>query len=117
LTSVGRTMKPRLCLFTDSHEPSGVGTVMLTLARALQNQYQVLFVCPPTPCGEALLEQVHRLGMAIFPLDVGDEAAGYAHLSRCLETTGVHVFHAHAGISWEGHAGIRAACAAAVPIV
>ena len=39
-------MRTRLCLFTASPEPSGVGEHMLTLAAGLRDHYVVSFVCP-----------------------------------------------------------------------
>ncbi|HEV8158200.1 MAG TPA: hypothetical protein VGP58_04165 [Pyrinomonadaceae bacterium] len=39
-------MKPKLCLYTDSIEPSGVGEHMLTLAAELSRRFCISFVCP-----------------------------------------------------------------------
>lgn len=105
---------PLLCLYTDSLEPSGVGRHMLMLADKLRDRYRVSFVCPPTTGGMPLLKEAGALGLRTLALEADDPRGA---LRDWLRATGVEVFHAHAGIGWEGHPGIHAARAAGVPTV
>lgn len=109
----------RVCLFTDSWEPSGVGTHMLTLAEELQALgHAVWFVCPASPAGEPFLHRAQLLGLETLPLYVGGgNLKTLSTLSRWLQENHIHVFHGHAGIGWEGHDGIWAAYAARVPVI
>ncbi len=108
-------MLPVLCLFTDSLEPSGVGVHMLALSAALRHSYRIVFACPPTPGGAPLLLRAQRMGITIHPLRV--RGGGRPQPLDWLRTERVAIFHAHAGIAWEGHAGVAAARAAGVPVV
>ncbi len=109
--------KPVICLFTDSHEPSGMGEHMLTLATELLRQYHILFVCPPTTTGQRFLERATAAGCMALALDVRGRGADWDHLCYWLRTLPVDVFHSHAGIGWEGHDGTYAAREAGVPVV
>ena len=110
-------MKPSLCLFTDSPEPSGLGVHMLTLAAELQERYRISFVCPPTLSALPLFERAWKLGLETLPLDVRLGGKAAKRLQRWLRARQIMVFHDHAGISWEGHYAIEAARAAKVPVV
>lgn len=92
-------MKPRLCLATDSLEPSGVGEHMLALAGEWRQRYDVTLACPVSPGGRALLQRGARLGVAVKRLEGDPDAA-----VRWLRTGGFDLLHVHAGIGWEGHA-------------
>ena len=131
-----------VCLFTDSAEPSGVGEHMLTLADELKSRYRLSFVCPATPAGLAFLRRAREMGVNAVAVDPRPEVA-HRDLERWLRggaggdlpsddrglaaavgghpgSTGaspIDVLHAHAGILWEGHDGVRAARAAGVPVV
>jgi glycosyltransferase involved in cell wall biosynthesis len=107
-------MSVAVCLFTDSLEPSGVGEHMLTLAAALRERYRVSFVCPPSPSGLPVLARARALSLETLPLEVRDAPAAQAALRHWLRARRVDVFHGHAGIGWEGHAGVYAARAAGV---
>lgn len=109
--------RPVLCLFTDSHEPSGMGEHMLTLASELLKQYYVLFVCPPTAAGRQFLERATTLGCMVLGLDVRGRGPDWDHLCYWLRNLSVDIFHGHAGIGWEGHDGVYAAREAGVPVV
>ena len=102
-------MKPRVCFFTDSLSPSGVGEHMFTLAEELLDRFAVCFVCPPTPSGLRLLDRASDLGAVTLPLEVRGEPSASDELGQWLQHERVELFHCHAGVSWEGHAGIRAA--------
>ncbi len=107
-------MKQRVCLFTDSLEPSGVGEHMLTLASELVDRFAMSVVCPPTPAGLRLLDRVGDLGVTAVPLEVRGEPSADDELARWLRQEEVDLFHAHAGVSWEGQPGVRAAHSAGV---
>ncbi len=107
-------MKPKVCLFTDSLAPSGVGEHMYTLAAEFLDRFAVSFVCPPTPSGRKLLDRVSDLGAATLPIEVRGEPSAGEELAGWLRRERVDLFHVHAGVSWEGHAGIRAAHSAGV---
>ncbi len=107
-------MKQRVCLFTDSLAPSGVGEHMLTLASELVDRFAMSFVCPPTPAGLRLLDRVGDLGATTVPLEVRGEPSAGDELARWLQQEEVDLFHAHAGVSWEGQPGVRAAHSAGV---
>jgi glycosyltransferase involved in cell wall biosynthesis len=98
-----------VCLFTDSLAPSGVGQHILTLAEELQGRYRLSFVCPPGSGGTPLLERASELGLEVLPLEVRGDASADAELRAFLRDRQVDVFHVHAGITWEGHAGVRSA--------
>ncbi|HEX8228772.1 MAG TPA: glycosyltransferase family 4 protein [Chloroflexia bacterium] len=94
-------MRPRLCLFTDSVEPSGVGEHMLSLAEELRYQYDISFLgWSSTP----LYARAAALGFPVHELSVD----WYVNkdLLIMLKPDMVHV---HAGASWEGHGGVWAA--------
>lgn len=105
-----------VCLMTDSREPSGVGSHMLTLAAELRGQYELLFACPSGPAGDRLLTHARALGLATFALD-GDRRDGDIRLRDWLRAAGTAIAHVHAGIGWEGHDLVMAARRAGVPAV
>jgi len=109
-------MTRRVCLFTDSLDPSGVGEHMLTLAARLLGRYDLTVICPPTPAGNHLLGRARSLGLGTLAITVRDRNAE-APLMQWLGARRVDLFHCHAGIGWEGHHGIYAARAAGVPRV
>jgi len=97
----------RICLLTDSLAPSGVGAHMMMLAEGLAGD-DVVFAGRPTT---GLLERAAAKGFAVKVLD--DDAA----LTRWMQRSAPDIVHVHAGIGWEGHAAVRAAQAAGVPVV
>jgi glycosyltransferase involved in cell wall biosynthesis len=112
-------MRRRVCLFTASPEPSGVGTHMLTLAEGLRNHYDVTLGCIPHGQGEQLLTRAAALGVETLPLD-GRGPRTYPEIERLrgwLRASRVDLFHLHAGVGWEGHTAIYAAREAGVPVI
>ncbi|MFD2093991.1 glycosyltransferase family 4 protein [Blastococcus deserti] len=109
-------MKPRICLYTDSTAPSGVGQHMLTLAEELQDGFTLSLVCPPSPTGSRLLGRARALGIRTAEIPVG-RADSDALLAAFLRDAHVELFHCHAGVMIEGYAGVRAARGAGVPAV
>lgn len=102
-------MKPRLCMYTDSYEPSGMGEHMVALATELRSRYDVTFMCH-TDSG--ICHRVRDMGFSThdIPADYWQHKASIAMLNP-------HVFHVHAGIGWEGHTGVWAAREAGVEVV
>ena len=97
--------RQRLCLATASHNPSGVGHHLLTLAEAFAATHDITVAAP---AASGLLAPAATLGCAIKAIEPGDEGA----LRRWFAATRFALVHLHAGIGWEGHALVRAARAA-----
>src|SRR4051812_41247878 len=116
---MGDGMRRRVCLFTASTEPSGVGRHMLTLAEGLSEQYDITFGCIRHGQGEQLLARAAALGVKTLPLD-GRGTRTDPEIERLrgwLRASHVDVFHVHAGVGWEGHTCTYAAREAGVPVV
>ncbi|MBF6612571.1 MAG: glycosyltransferase family 4 protein [Chloroflexi bacterium] len=113
ITPKARHLKPVLCLFTDSVEPSGMGEHMLALALQLRDAYEILFVCPPSRSGTNFIERARAIGVKTPAIEVNN----YTALCRALQMHQVDIMHCHAGIGWEGTKGVFAARDAGVPIV
>ena len=110
----------RVLHFTDSLEPSGVGQHISLLARELRELgHAQTLVCPDTPAARPLMERCVALGLDVQPLRVRAErdTADYARLVRLLRRDRHHLFHVHAGITWEGCWGAFTAAEAGVPAV
>lgn len=102
---------------TDSRNPSGVGTHMLTLAGALRDKILPILVFAREPTAiewarRAMASGIYGVAMPLPALELGDTS--FTELLREFRPDIVHV---HAGIGWEGHALARAARRAAVPVV
>ncbi len=110
-------MRPRVCLFTASVEPSGVGEHLLTLAAELRARYDLAVVCPPHAPGRRLLARARALGVEACALDVRTERRPAATLRHWLQAQRFDLFHCHAGIFWEGALGAAIAREAGVPVV
>lgn len=102
-------MKPTLCLFTDSSEPSGMGQHMLLLAAELREQYSISFICDGAT---TLARTAKGLGYETHHLPTD-----YIELVELLKQTRPQIFHCHAGIGWEGQLGVRAAHQAGIKAV
>ncbi len=107
----------RLCLFTDSRVPSGMGEHVLTLAGELAHDYRVCIAAPARRGGGELLRRAKTAGLGAVPLRGRTEAARCESLRSWLRTVKVDIFHVHAGISWEGCGGTLAAREVGVPVV
>jgi glycosyltransferase involved in cell wall biosynthesis len=112
-------MRPRLCLFTASPKPSGIGEHMVALASELRVRFRISFACIPDRAGAELLARASALGIEILPLD----GRGFRYdpeivrLKEWLRDQRVDIFHLHAGVGWEGHTATFAAREAGVPVV
>jgi glycosyltransferase involved in cell wall biosynthesis len=110
-------MMPELCLFTDSLEPSGMGEHLLTLAAELRDRYRITLVGVPTERVAQLLARGEASGLKTWALERAGEREAVGSLARALAERDFDIFHCHAGIGWEGHAGVRAAHLAGIPAV
>lgn len=112
-----RDRRRRLCLLTDSLNPSGVGQHVLALASDLSDRYAVTVACPASPGGERLLAASARLGLEVHvspPASCADPAL--LAVERCW-LSGFDVVHVHAGIAFEGSVPVRLAREAGVGVV
>jgi glycosyltransferase involved in cell wall biosynthesis len=109
-----------LCFFTDSLEPSGLGTHLALLLEGLDpRRYRATLVCPPTAGATPLISRAQAAGARYLPLTVRDPADrdDYRALVALLRDTPVQIFHNQIGIAWEGHQGTQAAREAGVPVI
>ncbi|WP_374945011.1 glycosyltransferase [Sphingomonas sp.] len=97
----------RICLLTDSPAPSGVGAHLLALAKGLGGEVVVA-----ARAGTGLIERAVADGFAVKTIGDDEDA-----LTQWLARSAPDLVHVHAGIGWEGHAAVRAARAAGVPVV
>ena len=107
---MSRIARLRLCLATDSLNPSGVGLHLMTLARALAADHDVTVAAP---WGSELLQRAAVLGLGLKWVDTFDEPG----LVRWMRQADFDLVHVHAGIGWEAHALTRAAHAAGAAVV
>jgi predicted dehydrogenase/glycosyltransferase involved in cell wall biosynthesis len=103
-------MRNRLCLCTDSPEPSGVGEHMLALAASLAGAWDITLAAPAVDV--ALLSRAAANGLAIRTLPEDERAT-----VSWFASAGFHLVHVHAGIGWEGHGLAASARGAGVPVV
>ncbi|WEJ56961.1 glycosyltransferase family 4 protein [Devosia sp. FJ2-5-3] len=106
-------MRPVLVLATDSLEPSGLGTHMVTLGRSLVDHYDIVIACQDDESGLAFLGSAARWGLRIKSFSPGD-LQGFR---RWLKTSEAALLHVHAGIGWEGHDLVRLGKAAGLPVL
>ena len=106
---------PRICLYTDSPDPSGVGQHIVTLARGLAPTWDVLVAAREGDAGERLLLDARACGFEVFRQVAAHSYQGVEEWPRARE---IDVLHVHAGVGWEGHdavfAGRRAGARAIV---
>jgi glycosyltransferase involved in cell wall biosynthesis len=109
--------EPRVCLVTDSREPSGLGRHMVDLARAFEGRVRLVLAAPDAPLAGGLIREFERLGAEIWALpDAGRDAQAEALEARLADRP-VDLVHVHAGITWEGHEAARAARSAGTAAV
>jgi predicted dehydrogenase/glycosyltransferase involved in cell wall biosynthesis len=96
---------PRVCLYTDSPHPSGVGQQILTLARRVPPAWQVSLAAQGSDAGDRLLLEAGARGLETFRQV---EPRPYERLERWLRAQQIDVLHVHAGIAWEGHGAVLA---------
>lgn len=98
----------RVVLATDSLNPSGMGEHMLTLAHALQGEFDVVLAALDA---SGLIARAARRGLAVKAMD------GMPSFERWLRSSDVSLLHVHAGIGWEGHTIAHAGVACAIPVI
>jgi predicted dehydrogenase/glycosyltransferase involved in cell wall biosynthesis len=106
-------MTIRVVLATDSKEPSGVGEHILTLARELRRDFDVVLAFAASERSMGLLARSARSGFSVKAFDASDEP----RFAAWLTASGADLLHIHAGIGWEGHVLARAADRAGVPAI
>jgi glycosyltransferase involved in cell wall biosynthesis len=110
--------QPRVCLFSDSLEASGMGEHMLTLAGELRHNHRVTLIVPPSEANAGLIARARLAGISVAPLEVrGQSRQSWELLRDFLRAEQIDIFHSHAGIGWEGHDAIYAAWFADVPVL
>ena len=113
-----RTDRTRVCLYTPSADPSGMGQHMLDLAREhAEAGVEVTFMCGPHEPARRLLERARLVGAHAVPLPHPRDPAFAPAIVEHLGAAPVDVFHAHVGFGREDFDGCRAARAAGVPAV
>src|SRR5215208_8441271 len=78
-------VKPSVCLFTDSREPSGLGEHMLTLAIELQAAYDLSFACPATSHGRPLLDRATQMGLDRKSTRLNSSHVAISYAVFCLQ--------------------------------
>jgi len=104
---------PRVCLYTDSSYPSGVGQQMLTLACRLGARWHVSLAARGVEAAELL----RRAGTAGFDVFQQAEPRPYEELGEWLRAHRIDVLHVHAGVVWEGHEAVLAGRRAGVRVI
>ena len=105
-------MTSRICLATDSLEPSGVGQHMVMLGAGLSEAVDIVVACPDSAGGSALLDRAAEAGLGIRKLP--DDPIAVVDWLRRHKFAALHI---HAGIGWEGHDLAAAGRAANVPTI
>ncbi|WP_349236459.1 glycosyltransferase family 4 protein [Devosia sp. MC521] len=106
-------MRPVLVLATDSREPSGLGTHMVTLGLSLVHQFDIVIACQDDERGRAFLQSAARSGLRIKSFSPDD----LPRFGKWLKTSGAALLHVHAGIGWEGHDLVRLGKAVGLPVL
>lgn len=101
--------QPRVCLVTDSREPSGMGRHMVDLVSELRDGHELVVAAPRSPLAGALLLAMQRLGVEVWELPDADCDTQATELAARLRREPVDLLHVHAGITWEGHEMAEAA--------
>lgn len=96
----GTNRRPKVILYTDSSEPSGVGEHMMQLAREMQIAADLVFALSHAGTAPALGQRARGEGfeVRIVPHDSRFEEA----FARLLTGERPEILHVHAGIGWEG---------------
>ena len=99
----GAKRRPVVVLATESRAPSGMGRQMLTLARGLADEFDVIVACPDAVDARWLLSAAADEGVEAWPLVDGSVEAQAASLRDRLASVDAALVNVHAGIGWEGH--------------
>ncbi len=107
----------RVCLYTPSADPSGMGVHMLDLAAEYLPDVEVSVMCWPTAPGRRVLDRAVALGAETLALPHPRDPAFADTIVAFLQGYPHDVFHVHAGTGRENFDGARAARRAGVPTV
>src|SRR5688572_11578358 len=107
----------RMCLYTPSSDPAGMGEHMLTLAAAYLPVADVSLLCRPTDGGRRLLDRAAGLGIRTMALPGPRDRAFADLIVDFLARWPADVFHIHVGTGRENFDGARAARRAGIPLV
>lgn len=108
----------RVCLYTPSADPSGMGQHMLDLTEEyVRRGVAVTFMVGPAEPARRLLARALRAGAQAAPLPHPRDPRFAPTITSCLRRHPVDVFHAHVGTGREDFDGARAARSAGVPAV
>ena len=107
----------RVCLYTPSVDPSGMGAHMLDLAAEYLPGVEVSVMCWPTAPGRRVLDRAATLGASTLALPHPRDPAFADSIVAFLQDHPADVFHVHVGTGREDFDGARAARRAGVPTV
>jgi glycosyltransferase involved in cell wall biosynthesis len=107
----------RVCLYTPSVDPSGMGAHMLDLAAEYLPGVEVSVMCWPTAPGRRVLDRAATLGASTLALPHPRDPAFANSIVAFLQDHPADVFHVHVGTGREDFDGARAARRAGVPTV
>jgi glycosyltransferase involved in cell wall biosynthesis len=113
----GPCQQRRICLYTPSADPAGMGEHMLTLAAAYLPVADVSLLCRPTDGGRRLLDHAAGIGIRTMALRRPRDPAFAELIVDFLARHPADVFHIHVGTGRENFDGARAARRARVPLV
>ena len=91
----------RLCLFTDSADPSGMGEHMLTLAHEMRGRHEVSLLFADTPEARRFAARARAAGFEAEALAIVDWTVERA-FRDWMARGRPELVHTHAGVQWEG---------------
>lgn len=107
----------RICYYTPSADPSGMGAHVLDLVAAGVRTAEVSVLCRPTVGGLRVLDRAAALGAVTLALPGPRDPSFRPAVTAFLRRHRPDVFHCHVGIGWEDWGGVQAARRAGVPVV
>ncbi len=107
----------RVCYYTRSADPSGMGAHMLDLIRAFAGESELSILCRTSEKARWLSDRAAELGAVAVPLPSPHDSAYPRVIVDFVRSHQVDVFHGHAGWGWEDPDGFRIAKAEGVGAV
>lgn len=117
LGSQGPDARLRICFYTRSADPSGMGAHMLDLMGAFAPDSELSILCRSSERARWLFDRAAELGARTESLPSPHDPAYPTVITEFLRSSAVDVFHGHAGWGWEDSDGFRIAKEQAVPAV
>jgi glycosyltransferase involved in cell wall biosynthesis len=99
----------RICYYTRSAEPSGMGRHMLELIAAFVDVCDVSILCRTSEGARWLFDSAAELGARTVPLPSPHDPIYPTVIADFLSSHRVDLFHGHAGWGWEDPDGFRIA--------